>query len=65
MLQLALPAPEPYAFAEERRLFYVALTRARKTATLLTQVGREYTFITELVRDQKGNSPAEAVLDAR
>lgn len=51
VLQLALPAPEPYAYAEERRLLYVALTRARKTVTLLTEVGRESTFVTELVRD--------------
>lgn len=53
VLQLALPAPEPYAYAEERRLFYVALTRARKTVTLLTQLGRESTFITELVQDHR------------
>lgn len=53
VLQLALQAPEPYAFAEERRLFYVALTRARKTVTLVTQVGRESSFITELVQEHK------------
>lgn len=53
VLQLALPTPEPYMYAEERRLFYVALTRARKTVTLLTQLGRESTFITELVQAYK------------
>jgi len=53
VLQLALPDPEPFLFAEERRLFYVALTRARKSVTLLTELGRESTFITELVRDYK------------
>jgi DNA helicase-4 len=53
VLQLALPDPEPFLFAEERRLFYVALTRARKSVTLLTEIGRESTFITELVRDYK------------
>ena len=50
VLQLALPAPDPYAHAEERRLFYVAMTRARKTVTLLTELGRESTFITELIQ---------------
>jgi DNA helicase-4 len=53
VLQLALPAPEPFDFAEERRLFYVALTRARKTVTLITQLGRESTFVLEVLRDHK------------
>lgn len=51
ILQLALPAPEPYAYAEERRLFYVALTRARKTVTLITQAGEESAFVVELIKD--------------
>lgn len=50
VLQLALPEPEAYAFAEERRLFYVALTRARKTVTLVTETGRESSFVLELVQ---------------
>lgn len=53
VLQLALPEPEAYAFAEERRLFYVALTRARKTVTLVTETGRESAFVLELVQDHK------------
>jgi DNA helicase-4 len=52
-LQLALPAPEPHTYAKERRLFYVAVTRTRKTLLLLTQLGRELTFITKLVKEHK------------
>ncbi|MDZ5789344.1 3'-5' exonuclease [Stenotrophomonas maltophilia] len=39
-LQLAMPAPDPFSFAEERRLFYVAMTRSRMQVrfyTLLAQ----------------------------
>lgn len=53
VLQLAMPSGDAFPFAEERRLFYVALTRARKTATLVTVAGKESTFVTELVRDYK------------
>lgn len=49
-LQMALPEGDAYPFAEERRLFYVALTRARSTVTLVTLAHRQSTFITELVR---------------
>ena len=34
VLQLAMPHADKFPFAEERRLFYVALTRARVTVTL-------------------------------
>jgi DNA helicase-4 len=52
VLQLAMPSGDDYPFAEERRLFYVALTRARQTVTLLTIERKESPFIAELVRDQ-------------
>lgn len=51
-LRLAMPAREPFRHAEERRLFYVALTRARRAVTLLTVAGRESPFIVELVNEQ-------------
>ena len=34
VLDLAMPAPEAFPHAEQRRLFYVALTRARRAAVL-------------------------------
>jgi DNA helicase-4 len=51
LLRIAMPGGEEFEFAEERRLFYVALTRTRKTVSLLTVARKESTFITELVRD--------------
>lgn len=51
VLQLAMPGGDHYAYAEERRLFYVALTRARKEVTLVTVAKMESSFVSELVRD--------------
>jgi len=51
VLQLAMPGGDAYEFAEERRLFYVAMTRARKTVTLTTVSRKESAFVAELVRE--------------
>jgi len=51
VLQLAMPSPETFPMAEERRLFYVALTRARRSVTLITLRYRESPFLTELMQD--------------
>jgi len=51
VLLLAMPAGDDFVDAEERRLFYVALTRARSTVTLLTTANKESDFIKELIRD--------------
>ena len=53
LLELALPpiSGKPYPFAEERRFFYVAMTRARVGAYLVTDPGRPSTFVTELLRE--------------
>lgn len=53
VLQLAMPGGDAYESAEERRLFYVALTRARSTVTLVTAAHRESPFITELVKEHR------------
>ena len=42
---------DPYPFAEERRLFYVALTRARKAVFLITDPGSPSPFVRELVKN--------------
>lgn len=49
-LQLAMPAPDPYTFAEERRLFYVAMTSARKQVRFYTVLGQPSQFLVELVK---------------
>lgn len=53
VLQLAMPGGDGYEYAEERRLFYVALTRGRSTVTLVTLAHKESPFITELVKEHQ------------
>lgn len=52
LLDLVLPEPEGYAHAEERRLFYVAMTRARHSVTILADREAPSTFATELLDDK-------------
>ncbi len=51
VLDLAMPAPESFRHAEERRLFYVALTRARREVTIITSPTRMSPFVVELLGD--------------
>ncbi len=53
LLDLVLPSVSggTYPFAEERRLFYVAMTRPRIGAYLVTDPVRPSTFVTELLRE--------------
>jgi hypothetical protein len=50
LLQLAMAAPDSLPYAGERRLFYVALTRARRSVLLLTRAGHESPFLIELIQ---------------
>jgi len=52
LLSLVMPAPELFPHAEERRLFYVALTRTRRSVLLLTQTNRESPFLLELIKQR-------------
>ncbi|MYF23092.1 MAG: helicase IV, partial [Chloroflexi bacterium] len=49
LLDLVAPPAEPFEFAEERRCFYVALTRARHGVYLLADPLRPSPFVTELL----------------
>lgn len=51
VLGLVLAGGDAYPHSEERRLFYVALTRARRQVTLFTVVGLESPFVVELLTD--------------
>lgn len=48
LLNLVVPRPETFAFAEERRLFYVALTRASRGVYLVTDSRQPSRYIREL-----------------
>lgn len=49
ILDLLLENSDRYPYAEERRLFYVALTRAKKKAIIVTVKGHESEFAKELI----------------
>lgn len=51
VLALAMPAGDNHPFGEERRLFYVALTRARRSVVLFTARGQCSIFLRELAAD--------------
>jgi DNA helicase IV len=51
VLQLAMPGGEEFSAAEERRLFYVALTRARRSVLLITLQHKHSSFGIELAKD--------------
>lgn len=51
VLQLAMPSGDNFQFSEERRLFYVALTRARRSVVLFTVDGNISPFVVELMKD--------------
>jgi len=49
LLALVLPPEEPYPFAEERRLFYVAVTRSRHHTYVLSDARKPSAFVKELI----------------
>lgn len=51
LIEFVLPEKELFLHAEERRLFYVALTRARHRAYLVYNPNEQSTFVSELIRE--------------
>lgn len=71
LLTLFMPTADKMAWAEERRLFYVALTRARSKVCILVPEGKASTFVTELLashqflRSMHNGKGKTAIHDAR
>jgi DNA helicase-4 len=59
LLSLVSPDTEAFENAEERRVMYVALTRARHSVTLMGSASKQSAFVTELLED-----PAYGVVGA-
>lgn len=51
LLSLVSPEAEPFENAEERRVMYVAVTRARRSVTILASEARPSVFVEELMKD--------------
>ena len=51
LITLLLSTKEEYPYSEERRLFYVALTRTKNKAYLLTKIKEKSIFVEELMKD--------------
>lgn len=53
LLDALLAKQEDFAHAEERRLFYVALTRAKHRAYIITDMANVSPFVTELINEHE------------
>lgn len=51
LLTMVSPEAEPFGHAEERRVMYVALTRARESVTILSSAASRSVFVEELEAD--------------
>jgi DNA helicase-4 len=61
LLHLVVPRPETFPYAEERRLFYVALTRAIRGVFILSSQGNPSRYIGELEEVATGGLRYETV----
>lgn len=59
LLTMVSPEAEPFVHAEERRVMYVAMTRARKTLTIMGSAARQSAFVSELRDDAEYGVAAE------
>ena len=63
-MDIVLAAPEEFSHSEERRLLYVAMTRARHAVYLLGPKGTASSFLAESEGDLGAGSAGEASNDA-
>lgn len=59
ILGYVLSKPESFPFAEERRLFYVAITRAKRHAYVLYKESCPSPFVTDIRKALEGNSSSK------
>ncbi len=52
LLEVLLPALDPFLYSEERRLFYVALTRAKQRVYLIGDMTNASEFLVELLKNK-------------
>ncbi|MDR3643308.1 MAG: UvrD-helicase domain-containing protein [Candidatus Doudnabacteria bacterium] len=62
LLGIVLSKTDPYPHAEERRLMYVAMTRARHKVFIITENGKQSVFVLELEGSKK---PEENIIRCR
>lgn len=69
VMKFVLPDNHEIDYAEERRLFYVALTRTKNRVLLITPKTKPSEFILEITKGSKNvpviNEPLKPILDAR
>jgi len=65
LLTMVSPETEPFEHAEERRVMYVAMTRARKSLTVMGSAARQSTFVEELLGEVEYEVAAEEATIAR
>lgn len=56
VLKYVLSEPDAYAFSEERRIFYVGITRAKKHTWVLYDINNPSLFVKEFVQTLEGNT---------
>lgn len=59
ILSLVLSSPDSYPYSEERRLFYVALTRTKNACYLITPANSCSSFVKELLEEWSDKSVIE------
>ena len=65
LLTMVSPEDEPFENAEERRVMYVAMTRARYSLTIMGSAARQSAFVEELLGDTEYGVSTEETMVAK